>query len=239
MKKLSTILVLALSFVMMASCASQNLTKDQKMAEKSIKKEVRQLKKDGWKVAPGNIALDLQLKEAYSKALEKDDKGYEKFVSGEAMTVGETYDAALFQATNLAKLDLAAKIETEITELIDTKLGNKQLSQKQAASLAESVAASKNLVSQKLGRVLIPVKMYRDLDNGNVEVRTIVYYSHDMAMDVLKQTMREDLEKKADDLSKQLDKILGFWCQTATKKKVRATSLVLTFFMEKADGLFQ
>ena len=210
MKKLSTILVLALSFIMMASCASQNLTKDQKMAQKSIKKEVRQLKKDGWKVAPGNIAMDLQLSEAYSKALEKDEKGYEKFVSGEAMTVGETYDAALFQATNLAKLDLAAKIETEITELIDTKLGNKQLSQKQAASLAESVAASKNLVSQKLGRVIIPVKMYRDLDNGNVEVRTIVYYSHDMAMDVLKQTMREDLEKKADDLSKQLDKILGF-----------------------------
>lgn len=210
MKKLTTLLVLALSFVMMASCASQNLTKDQKAAQKSIKKEVRQLKKDGWKVAPGNIAMDLQLSEAYSKALEKDEKGYEKFVSGEAMTVGETYDAALFQATNLAKLDLAAKIETEITELIDTKLGNKQLSQKQAASLAESVAASKNLVSQKLGRVIIPVKMYRDLDNGNVEVRTIVYYSHDMAMDVLKQTMREDLEKKADDLSKQLDKILGF-----------------------------
>ena len=210
MKKLTTLLVLAFSAVMMASCASQNLTKDQKMAEKSIKKEVRQLKKDGWKVAPGNIAMDLQLKEAYSKALEKDEKGYEKFVSGEAMTVGETYDAALFQATNLAKLDLAGKIETEITELIDTKLGNKQLSQKQAASLAESVAASKNLVSQKLGRVLIPVKMYRDLDNGNVEVRTIVYYSHDMAMDILKQTMREDLEQKADDLSKQLDKILGF-----------------------------
>ena len=210
MKKLSTILVLALSFVMMASCASQKMTKDQKAAEKSIKKEVRQLKKDGWKVAPGNIAMDLQLKEAYSKALERDEKGYEKYVTGEAMTVGETYDAALFQATNLAKLDLAAKIETEITELIDTKLGNKQLSQKQAASLAESVAASKNLVSQKLGRVIIPVKMYRDLENGNVEVRTIVYYSHDMAMDVLKQTMREDLEQKADDLSKQLDKILGF-----------------------------
>ena len=210
MKKLRTLLALALSVVMTTSCASQNLTKDQKTAAKSIKKEVRQLKKDGWKVAPGNIAMDLQLKEAYSKALEKDDKGYEKFVSGEAMTVGETYDAALFQATNLAKLDLAAKIETEITELIDTKLGNKQLSQKQATSLAESVAASKNLVSQKLGRVLTPVKMYRDLDNGNVEVRTIVYYSHDMAMDIMKQSMREDLEQKADDLSKQLDRILGF-----------------------------
>ena len=210
MKKLSTILVLALSIIMMASCASQNLTKDQKTAQKSIKKEVRQLKKDGWKVAPGNIALDMQLKESYNKALELDEKGYEKFVAGEAMSVGETYDAALFQATNLAKLDLAGKIQTEVTELIDNKLANKQLSQKQATSLAESVAASKNLVSQKLGRVIVPVKMYRDLENGNVEVRTVMYYSHDMAMDIMKQTMREDLEKKADDLSKQLDKILGF-----------------------------
>ena len=200
-----------LSLVMVVvGCASKNLTKEQKLAEKNIKEEVKQLKKDGWKVAPGNIAMDLQLKETYSKALEKDEKGYEKYVSGEAMTVGETYDAALFQATNLAKLDLAAKIETEVTELIDTRLGNKQLSQKQAVSLVESVAASKNLVAQKLGRVIVPLKMYRDLDNGNVEVRTIVYYSHDMAMDVMKQTMREDLEQKADDLSKQLDKILGF-----------------------------
>lgn len=210
MKKLSMLLVLVLSMGMMASCVSQNLTKDQKAAAKSINKEVRQLKKEGWKVAPGNIALDLQLKESYTKALEKDDKGYDKFVAGEAMTVGESYDAALFQASNLAKLDLAGKIQTEVTELIDNKLANKQLSQKQATSLAESVAASKNLVSQKLGRVLTPVKMYRDLPNGNVEVRTVVYYSHDMAMDILKQTMREDLEQKADDLAKQLDKILGF-----------------------------
>ena len=210
MKKLSTLLVLALSVVMMASCASQNLTKDQRTAEKNIKKEVKQLKKEGWKVAPGNIAMDLQLKESYNKALERDEKGYEKFVAGEAMSVGETYDAALFQATNLAKLDLAGKIQTEVTELIDNKLANKQLSQKQASSLAESVAASKNLVSQKLGRVIVPVKMYRDLENGNVEVRTVMYYSHDMAMDIMKQTMREDLEQKADDLAKQLDKILGF-----------------------------
>ncbi len=210
MKKLTTLLVLALSVVMMASCASQNLTKDQKMAEKSIKKEVRQLKKDGWKVAPGNIALDLQLKESYDKALERDSKGFDKYVAGEAMTVGENYDAALFQASNLAKLDLAGKIQTEVTELIDNRLANKQLSQKQATSLTESVAASKNLVSQKLGRVLTPVKMYRDLENGNVEVRTVVYYSHELAMDIMKQTIREDLEQKADDLSKQLDKILGF-----------------------------
>lgn len=210
MKKLTTLLVIALSVVMISSCASSNLTKDQKAAEKTVKKEAKRLKKEGWQVAPGNIAMDFQLKESFNMALEKDEKGYSKYVSGEAMSIGENYDAALFQATNLAKLDLAGKIQTEVTELIDNRLANKQLSQQQAASLAESVAASKNLVSQKLGRVLVPIKMYRNLDNGNVEVRTVMYYNHDMAMDILKQTMREDLEQKADDLSKQLDKLLGF-----------------------------
>ena len=188
---------------------AQKLTRDQKKATKVIKKEVKKFKKDGWQVAPGNLSMELQLKESYTKALERDANGYDKFVSGEAMSTGETYDAALFQASNLAKLDLAGKIETEVTELIDNKLANKQLTQKQAASLAESVAASKNLVSQKLGRVIAPVKMYRDLENGNVEVRTVVYYSHELAMEAAKATIREDLEKKADDLSKQLDNILG------------------------------
>lgn len=211
MKKLGLLLMFVISTALfMGSCSTQNLTKDPKMAAKTIKKEVKKLKKEGWKVAPGNISMDLQLKESFTMALEKDEKGYDKYVSGEAMTVGENYDAALFQATNLAKLDLAGKIQTEVSELIDNRLANKQLSQKEAASLAESVAASKNLVSQKLGRVLIPIKMYRDLDNGNVEVRTVMYYSHDMALDIMKQTMREDLEQKADDLSKQLDKLLGF-----------------------------
>ena len=211
MKKLALLIVFALSTTLfMGSCATSNLTKDQKAAEKTINKEAKRLKKEGWRVAPGNVAMELQLKESFNMALEKDEKGYSKYVAGEAMTTGENYDAALFQAMNLAKLDLAGKIQTEVTELIDNKLANKQLNQKQAASLAESVAASKNLVSQKLGRVIVPVKMYRDLANGNVEVRTLMYYSHDMAMDIMKQTMREDLEQKADDLSKQLDKLLGF-----------------------------
>lgn len=210
MKKLSVIVMMFVSLFMVASCGSnKGLTKDQKSANKSIAKEVKQLKKEGWQVAPGNLSMELQLKESYAKALERDDKGYDKFVSGEAMTTGENYDAALFQASNLAKLDLAGKIETEVTELIDNKLANKQLTQKQAASLAESVAASKNLVSQKLGRVIAPIKMYRNLENGNVEVRTVVYYSHELAMEAAKASIREDLEKKADDLSKQLDNILG------------------------------
>lgn len=208
MKKLSTILMMVIAMAM-ATPNSFAQSKDQKKAEKAIKKEVKNYKDEGWQVAPGNLSMELQLKESYAKALEKDENGYDKFIQGEAMSIAETYDAGLFQATELAKLNLAGKIQTEVTQLIDNKLANKQLSDKQAASLAESAAASKNLVSQKIGRVITPVKMYRELNNGNVEVRIIIYYSHEMAMDAMKSSIREDLESKADDLAKQLDSILG------------------------------
>ena len=200
-----------LSLAIASPCVyAQKLTKDQKKAAKTIKKEVKSLKKQGWTVAPGNLPMDLQLKDSYNNQLEKDANGYPKYIAGEAMTTGETYDAALFQANELAKLDLAGKISTEVTELIDTKLANKQLTEKQAASLAESVAASKNLVSQRIGRVMSPVVMYRELPNGNQEVRTVIYYSHDLAQKAVKETLREQLEQKADELGKQLDNILGF-----------------------------
>ena len=206
MKKLSAVLVCVMALLIAApSVYAQMTRKEQRKMEKAIKKEAKDLKKQGWIVAPGNLPLDMQLKDSYQKQMDKDENGYPKFVTGEAMTTGESYDAALFQATELAKLDLAGKISTEVTELIDTKLANHQLSEKQAASLVESVAASKTLVSQRLGRVLTPVVMHRDLKNGNIEVRTVIYYSHDLAQKAIKQAMREELEKKADDLSKQLD----------------------------------
>ena len=211
MKKLTVILGILLSVIMMASCSSQGgLTKQQRADMRNIKKQAKEYKKEGWKAPIGVPSIETQLSEVYRRQAELDDKGFCKYVTGEAMTVGETYDAARFMALNLSKLELAGMIETQIAELIETKLANKELSQKEAASLAESAAASKNLVAQKLGRVIVPVNVYRDLPNGNVEVRVITMYSHDLAMESYKQTMRDDLEKKADELSNQLDRILKF-----------------------------
>lgn len=205
-----TFLLSALVMLLAVTVAiAQNPTKEQKKAEKALRKEVKTMKRQGWKVAPGNLSLELQLKESYQKALEKDENGFEKYLTGEAMSVATNYDAALFQASNLAKLDLAGKIQTEVTELIDSKLSSKQLTQKEAVSLAESVSSCQSKVSQRLGRVLTPIKIYRDLDNGNVEVRTVIYYSHAQAMEVLIQTVHEDLEDKQDELGSEVDHVLN------------------------------
>ena len=210
MKKLAMLLVFALTLLVgMHSLYAQQGSKEQKKAEKAFKKEVKAMKRQGWKVAPGNLSLELQLQESYQKALERDENGFEKYLTGEAMSVAENYDAALFQASNLAKLDLAGKIQTEVTELIESKLASKQLTQKEAVSLAESVSSCQSKVSQRLGRVLTPIKIYRDLDNGNVEVRTVIYYSHEQALEVLSQTVLEDLEDKKDELAADVDHVLN------------------------------
>lgn len=202
-------LVVAMAVAMPASYAQLD-KKDMKAIEKAAKKEAKQLTKEGWKIAPGNPAMELQLKDSYKMQYQRDEFGYDKFIQGEAMSVGQVYDAALFQAENLAKQNLAGKMETRVIQIIDNKLANKQISRDDATSLATSVGAGKNLVAQKLGQVIVPVKMYRDLPNGNVEVRVIAYYSQALAMRAAKEAMRGELEKDADKLAGQLDEIIGF-----------------------------
>ncbi len=124
--------------------------------------------------------------------------------------MGQVYDAALFQAQNLSKIDLAGKMETRVIQIIDNKLANKEISRDEATSLATSISAGKNLVAQKLGQVITPVKLYRDLPNGNIEVRVMVFYSQALAMRAAKEAMRGELEKQADDLAGKVDDLIGF-----------------------------
>lgn len=210
MKRLGMFLMLVVAMaVAMPTSYAQLSKKELKTIEKNAKKEAKALKKEGWKVAPGNPSMEMQLAESFKYQMQKDENGYDKFIQGEAMTVGQVYDAALFQADNLSKLNLAGKVETSVIQIIDNKLANKEITKEEATSLATSISASKNLISQRLGQVITPVKLYRDKPNGNVEVRVVVFYSKLLADKAAKAAMRETLEKEANELSKRLDDILG------------------------------
>ena len=202
--------VVTLTIAMPSNSYAQLDKKMLKQIEKSAKKDAKQLAKEGWKVAPGNPSMELQLIDSYKMQYQRDEFGYDKFIQGEAMTVGQMYDAALFQAQNLSKMDLAGKMETRVIQIIDNKLANKEITRDEATSLATSVSAGKNLVAQKLGQVITPVKLYRDLPNGNIEVRVIVYYSQALAMRAAKEALRGELEKDASELAGKVDDIIGF-----------------------------
>lgn len=177
--------------------------------DKATKKEAKRLKKEGWVVSPGALPLEKQLERSYLMEYEYDENLFPKYIVGNAQSIGENYDAAKAAATSLAISNLAAKIQTEVEALIENTVGNQQIGAEDAASITESVMASKNRISQSIGRVITVVECYRVLDNKNREVMVRIAYNSEMAKKAVKEAVREDLKKKGENLHGQLDTVLG------------------------------
>jgi hypothetical protein len=224
MKKNLTILVLALfaTTSVLSAQTQKEIEKERKeiqkmskaqlneKASKAARKAAKQYAKDGWLVAPGGLPIEKQLDKSYLMQYEYDENYFPKYIMGSAMSIGENYDAAKMQALELAKQSLAGQIQTEITALIDNRVANEQLSEEQAASITRSISEGKNLISQSIGRVIPVMDLYRVKSNKNKEVRVMIAYNADMAKEAAKKAIRQDLEKKGDELSKQLDELLGW-----------------------------
>ena len=177
---------------------------------RSTKKEAKRLQKEGWQVAPGALPLEKQLEKSYTMQYEYDESGYPLYIMAEAMSIGENYDGAKAQALELAKQNLAGQIQTEVTALIESTVANKQLAVEDAATIVETVSASKNLISQSIGRVIPVVEVYRTKANKNKEVLVRLAYNEKMAREAAKRVIKQELEAKGKDLHKQLDTVLGF-----------------------------
>lgn len=178
--------------------------------DKTTKKEAKRLAKEGWVVSPGALPMEKQLERSYLMEYEYDENLFPKYLMANAQSIGENYDAAKTAATSLAITNLAGQIQTEVTALIENTVGNQQLAAEDAASIVETVMASKNLISQSIGRVITVVECYRVLDNKNREVMVRIAYNSEMAKQAVKQAVREELKKKGENLHEQLDKALGF-----------------------------
>ena len=219
-------LVLTLVLVMTFTVSFAQLTKEQikerkeikkaskaelgEKATKTARKAAKRLAKEGWTTTPGALPLEKQLDKSYLMQMEYDENMFPKYLMGEAMSIGENYDAARLQAMELAKQSLAGQIQTEVTALIENTLNNKQLAAEEAASVTQIISAGKNLISQSIGRVLTLVEMYRVLGNKNKEVSLRIAYNAEMAKQAAKKAVRQELEKRGDDLHKKLDELLGW-----------------------------
>ena len=177
--------------------------------DKNIRKEAKRLKKEGWQVKPGALPLEKQLERSYLMQYEFDANLFPKYIMGEASSVGENYDAAKVAANSLAVTNLAGNIQTEVTALLENTVANKQLSPEEAASISETVMSSKNLSSQSIGRTVPVMECFRINSKKNHEVLVRIAYNSEMAKEAAKKAVREELEKKGQNLHEQLDKALG------------------------------
>lgn len=179
-------------------------------ATKTARKDAKKLKKEGWITVPGALPLEKQLDKSYMMQMEYDEDMYPKYLMGEAMSIGENYDAAKMQALELAKQNLAGQIQTEVTALIENSVANKQLANEDASSLTQSIMGAKNLISQSIGRTIIVMECYRVKTNKNKEVLVRIAYDGAMAKAAAKRAIQDELKSKSEDLQKKLDQLLGW-----------------------------
>ena len=179
-------------------------------ASKAARKEAKKLTKEGWKTAPGALPLEKQLDRSYLMQMEYTSDGFPQYIMAEGMSTAGNYDAGKMQALELAKQNLAGQIQTEITALIENTVANDQGEQGDAVSLTRSVMASKNLISQSIGRVVPVVETYRQVNGNNPEVLVRIAYSMDEAKAIAKKAIKQELEERGDSLHNKLDQLLGW-----------------------------
>lgn len=173
-------------------------------ASKASRKEAKRLKKEGWIVTPGSLSLERQLDRAYMFEMDVDEEMNPVYIIGEGQSIGENYDAAKLQASELARQQIAGKIESETTTIIDNLVGNKQLGAEEAETITTLLSEGKTIFSQKLGRIQPVIECYRVLENKNKEVLVRLATKENSVRGIVKKYLLDELEKKGTQMSDEL-----------------------------------
>lgn len=215
MKLLVMFMALSLSTSVMAQSSVQAKLKENRAAlkkenvSKDAKKEAKRLKKEGWTVSPGGLPLEKQVDRLYMYLEQYDDELNPLYFDGEGRATAENFAAAQIQATELARMNLASKISSEATGIIDNLVANKMLADDQAASITTTMVENKTIFSQKLGRLQTPLTVVRELKNKNKEVMVRVVSKTSSIQEIAKEAIRAELEKQGKELSEELKAYLG------------------------------
>jgi len=219
MKTLKVLFTILIAFAMLAPVnaavdknkkADKAVKKEMKRkAYKDARKEATKYKRKGWYVAPGALPMDKQIEKSWELQYQEDENGYPLYIVATGNSVAETQSAAKLQATELAKLELAGLVQTNVAALIENSIANNQLNNEEAASVTKTVAASKNIIAQEIGRVIFLFEIYRKVDK-NVESSVRVGYNNALAQEMAKTVIRKKLEEETEILHEKLEKLMNF-----------------------------
>lgn len=178
-------------------------------AGKIARKEGKALTKEGWDNAPGGLPVKKQLDNTYMKQSEVDAEGYPLWYISNSRATANTQAAAKLSAMELAKLDLAGQLRSNITGLVENSLANSQISEEEATSVQKVVAAANNVISASLGRVLVFSEFYKKVGDGNIQCAVFIGTNSKLAEQQAKKAVRKKLEEETNVVREKLDKMLG------------------------------
>lgn len=181
-----------------------------KKLEKDAKKQAKTYVKQGWLVAPGHNSIEIQQLRAIKLQNTFNEDYSPKYIMGSAMSNAGNYDAAKFQATELAKIQIAGIISSDVAGLVENNIGNSQLDAGQAASIVKSIGNYKSFIASKLTNIIPVIDMYMiDPKTKNTTVTVGLFYNKEEAVKMGIQAIREQMMKESEELGKELDSLLG------------------------------
>lgn len=183
---------------------------------KSIKlarKEAKKRRKQGWDVPPGSVPMEKLFEKAWVLELDTDDDGNAKYIMATGASTAGTKSAADLAAMTNARNELAAALQTKVSQLIETKIANDQIDQNIANTLDKTVSNGKSLIQASLRQLKTAYKIYKKVDDSqnkkqNIAVEVKLFYNQDEALKAAQQAIRKSLEKESDELGEELDKVL-------------------------------
>lgn len=175
---------------------------------RSIKKEVKTLSKEGYTVEPGAPAMEWQLRKSYDKEFMVDDQGYNQFVIGVGSAISGIQNAARRHAVSDAGIDASTLLESQILGLIENDYNNKLYSRNEYQTLSRMKGVFSNLLANRLPAGVPVCTLIRD--NGKFyEYQIRVAFSARLIAENTKLVVSEILGKENDELRKKFERITG------------------------------
>ncbi len=224
MKKILVSLLVSLIAVAPMSAQSSISERNQKMInremakkefnEDEVKKEVKNLKKEGWKSLPGTLPLERQLNESFLLEYEKDEAGRKAYVIGRSVPVlGGNVSGAKLSAITEARFDAASQFETIVEGWIDEANANGTINEEVANSIKEDVSKNRQVISKKLLRGNNVVQIYREVKNGKkrqYEVTIAVAYEYAYVMKAATQALIPLMGENGSTFEGIINRAMGF-----------------------------
>lgn len=197
---------LARSITQMRHLGLQENEDLQKMVARRATKEVRKLKKQDYFVEPMALPMDAQLAKVYAYESAMNADGLPLYFLERASTKTRSKSAGKQHAIEVAKIFLAGRFASRIAGLAITDLSNNELSQEEAKSISKVVSTYDNWIAKKLGPVIPLAVLYREEENGILEVNVTVAYNIEANLENLREQTLSQLEKDTQIARERLEK---------------------------------
>ena len=180
-----------------------------KKALRTARKEANSYKKEGYRIFLGDMPMDKQIENAWLKAIDLNGRGYPEYIVGHAQVTAGNTTAAKSQALHASKVEIASLTSSMLASLIESSIGNNEITTSEAQTLNKHLQASKELIMADFGQVLKVLEIYRELPNNNVQVITRVAYSSTQALEAARKRLQKEMEDETQVLHQKLDKVFN------------------------------